>query len=465
MLRYAPIVALLLLSACRDTSESGQLRDRVEALQEQALQDDTAWRLLESLTTEVGPRMAGTEGDAKAVDWAVENMRALGFDRVWLEHVDFPLWFRHAESGHVATPQRVELDLTALGGSPGTGGPLVGEVVYFESLDALQAVADGSLDGRIPYIAGRMERHADASGYGKTVPQRSKGPFVAARKGAAALLIRSVGTDYQEASAPHTGNMSSSEPGDRVPSAALSHASADRLEELLAGGPSVTVSIDLDVGFEGRGVSRNVIGEFDGSGGSGHFVLIGGHLDSWDLGTGAVDDGAGVAITLSAASLVAGQAQRPEHGIRVVLFANEEQGIFGGKAYARAHAEELGLHILGSESDLGSGRIYRFSTRVNAGAEARIAELEQLLGPLGIPRHTGRVASGGADIGEMRKLGLPVIDLRNDASRYFDLHHTRNDVLQNVDPADLRFNVAAYATLLQWAASDGAPFGPVEPSE
>ena len=337
------------------------------------------------------------------------------------------------------------------------------EVAYFENLEALESAAPESVQGKIAYIAERMERTRDGSGYGVTVRQRSRGPFAAARKGAVGLLIRSAGTDYD--GVPHTGMISSSEPGEPVPSAALSHPAADQLEEMLAGGDAVTVEMNLDCGFEGRAVSQNVIGEFDGSGDSGEYVVVGGHLDSWDLGTGAVDDGAGVTITMAAAKLVADQPVRPARGVRVVLFANEEQGVYGGKAYAAAHGHELNKHVIGAESDLGSGKIYQLRSRVNEAALPAVMTLEELLSDLNIPLDTQKPASGGADLGQMRKLGMPVIDLRHDASRYFDLHHTRNDVIENVDPQDLQFNVAAYVTFIQWAASSGISFGPVAPSE
>jgi hypothetical protein len=463
MTRYAFVVVLLMLSACKDTSDSAVLRDSVEQLQSRALQDDTAWKLIESLTTEVGPRMGGSPGDAKAVQWARENLHALGFDRVWLEHVDFPMWERNSEEAQVLAPGAFTLDITALGASPGTAGPLQAEVVQFASLEALEEAPVELVEGRIAFISERMARSRDGSGYGVTVRQRSRGPFVAARKGALGLLIRSVGTDYD--GVPHTGMISSSEPGDPVPSAALSHPSADQLEDLLKAGNPVLVEMNLDCGFNGRAVSQNVIGEFDGSGNSGEFVVVGGHLDSWDLGTGASDDATGVAITMAAAKLVADQAQSPARGIRVVLFANEEQGVYGGKAYASAHESELSRHVIGAESDLGSGKIFRFRTRVNEAAEPAIEELAGLLSELNIPRDTDKPASGGADLGQMRKLGMPVIDLSHDASRYFDLHHTSNDVLENVDPADLRFNVAAYVTMIQWAAAGNTNFGPVARSE
>ena len=427
------------------------------------MHDDTAWQLLESLTTEIGPRMGGSEADARAVVWARKKMQEMGFDRVWLEHVDFPLWERNAETARLIAPFSQQLDVTALGGSPGTGGAVQGEVIHFENIEALEAAMHETVEGKIVFISERMVRSRDGAGYQLTVRQRSRGPFIAAARGALALLIRSVGTD--EDGVPHTGMISSSQPGQPVPSAALSNPSADQLLRLLNEPGLVVVELALDCGFNGQGVSQNVIGEFDGSGDSGEFVVVGAHLDSWDLGSGAIDDGTGVAITMAAAKLVADQEQRPLRGVRVVLFANEEQGTYGGKAYAAAHAEELAKHVLGAESDMGSGRIYRFLSRVSEESKPALEELADLLSPLGIPHDRTEIASGGADWGQMRKIGMPVIDLSHDASLYFDLHHTSNDTLDKVDPEDLQFNVAAYVTLIQWAASAETVFGPVAASE
>lgn len=457
--RWLPL--WLALAACQDAQEA-HLERTVKGLQETALADDTAWTLLEALTTDVGPRPGGSAGDAKAVAWARRSMRELGYDRVWLEHVSFPLWLRRSESARLPGLASPNLDVTALGGSPGTNGELQAEVVLFESLEDLEAADPDQVAGRVAFISGRMVKSRDGAGYGIAVRKRSKGPYVAARKGAVALLIRSAGTGD---SAPHTGMISNSEKGDPVPSAALSNADADRLAGLLAGGGTVQLALALDCGFDGLGTSQNVIGEFDGSGETDDFVIVGAHLDSWDLGTGAVDDGAGVAITMAAASLVANLPERPRRGIRVVLFANEEQGIYGGKAYTQAHRGELHRHVLGAESDLGSGRIYRLRSRVLPAAEPAIEQLVKLLEPLDIPWLQDQPAGGGADLGQMRKLGMPVVDLDQEADRYFDLHHTRNDVLENVDPANIRFNVAAYASFIYWAAQSDVTFGPVAPSD
>ena len=463
MMRRLALIFLFCLSAFGAGASEWADTDaeRVRQLQSRALSDDTAWMLLESLTTEVGARMPGTPGDALGVAWAKSRLNALGFDRVWTEPVAFPYWERNAESARLVQPRMQELAVTALGGSPGTDGALTAEVVHFEDLAALEAAAPAELAGKIAYIGKRMTRSRDGSGYGETVPGRSRGPFVAASKGALALVIRSVGTDDDRL--PHTGTMSTSEPGERVPSAAISNPDADILEGLLRRGP-VSLELNLDCGFKGEATSYNVIGEFAGREGNGEFVAVGGHLDSWDLGTGAVDDGAGVAVTIAAARLVQQLPERPLRGVRVVLFANEEQGIYGAKAYAEKHAAELARHVLGAEADLGSGRIFRFRSRVAAEAEARVALLEQWLAPLRIPWQRDQPAWGGADFGQMRRLGMPVIDLNHDASQYFDLHHSANDTLDKVNPSDLQFNVAAYATLIYWAAETQVAFGPVAPS-
>lgn len=454
------MLLLMLATGCASEDEQQRL---VQQMQRELRGDPLAWDLLQSLTHEVGPRMAGTPGDALALEWARRNMLALGFDRVWSEPVEFPRWRRGQERVAVIAPRALEMVATALGGTPSTGGVLSAEVVHFPSLADLEAADPTTVEGRIAFISARMERLRDGSDYSRVVEGRSKGPFVAARKGAAALVIRSVGTDSERFA--HTGMVSTTEEGEPVPAAALSNPDADWLVAQLGRGQPVTMELDLDVGFEGTASSQNVIGEYDGSDPDAGFVVLGAHLDSWDLGMGAVDDGVGVAIVLAAARWVAGLPVRPRRGLRVVLFANEEQGIYGGKAYAEAHADELRLHVLGAEADFGAGRVWRFRHRVQASALPSLERLAEWLEPLGVVRVDDPPAKGGADLGRMRMLGMPAIDLDHDASRYFDLHHTANDTLDKVNPADLGFNVAVYATLLYFASETEVVFGPVAPSE
>ena len=461
--RIFVILALVLAGFQASAQSNGASDEVIVQLQNEALNSDLAWNLLASLTSEVGPRMGGTEADLEAVKWAVDKMQSLGFDRVWTEPVSFPRWLRHSESAEVLTPTAQKLAVTAIGGSPSTGGPLEGEVIQFDTLEALEAATDDDVKGKVVFLSTRMPKTREGSGYGKTVVNRSRGPFVAAVKGASALLIRSVGTDNDRF--PHTGMMSGSEPGKPVPSAAISNPDADNLMIMLTREVPVRVRLDLDVGFDGEATSYNVVGEFDGSEGLNRYFLLGAHLDSWDLGTGAVDDGAGVAIVLAAAKLIADLPMRPRHNMRVVLYANEEQGVYGGKAYATKHEADLTRHVIGAESDLGADRIYSFKTRVLPQAEPDIVLLARHLKSLDIEPDTTEPASGGADVGQMRKLGLAVIDLNQDASRYFDLHHTANDTLDKVNPDHLRQNLAAWVTLVYITTNSSIAFGPVEPSE
>jgi len=447
---------LLILLSCQEGSGVDPLQSQVEELQNEALNSDLAWSLLHALTTEVGPRMAGTDGDRRAVEWAHSIMESLGFDKVWLEPVSFPKWRRGSESAFLVTSYRLPLAVTALGGSPGTDGVLRAEVELFDNLQELSAADPAQVQGKIAFINDRMSAGGAGRGYSEVVKGRVMGPFVAAEKGAVALVIRSVGTDNNRLA--HTGSMDRPEGREAVPSAAISNPDADLLVSVIESGKSMELELQLDCGLDGAATSYNVIGEVTGSEPDAGYFAMGAHLDSWDLGTGAVDDGAGVAIVMAAATMIADQPERSRKSLRVILFANEEQGIYGGKEYARAHGHELDKHIAGAESDMGSGRVYALVATVSESARPAISELAGLLEPLGIEYDPGRKAFGGADIGQMGLLGMPLIDLRQDASLYFDIHHTANDTLDKVNKDDLNQNVAAWVTLAWFLVNSDQDF-------
>jgi hypothetical protein len=428
---------------------------RAGQLREVALADDTGWKVVESLTTEVGPRLAGSEGDARAVAWAVAKFKALGYDKVWTEPVTFPKWERRSESARILGAQAQPLHITALGGSP--AGKLEAEVVRFESLEALREAAPGSLAGKIAFVDYRMTRAQDGSGYGAGSRVRTGGPSAAIRAGASGYLMRSAGTDSHRN--PHTGITRFDDGLTPIPSAALSLPDADQLARLVALGP-VKVALELDCGWDGRYTSHNVIGEVTGRSKPGEVVVIGGHLDSWDLGTGAIDDGAGVAISMAAGHLIGGlpNAQRPARTIRVVAFANEEQGLFGGRAYAQEHAADLRKHQLGAESDFGAGRIYAFAAKVPDHAKEAIARIAQALAPLGI-EHRADGEGCGPDLSPMLALGMACAGLSQDGTDYFDYHHTPDDTLDKIDPQALAQNVAAYTVFAYLAADARGDFG------
>jgi Zn-dependent M28 family amino/carboxypeptidase len=268
---------------------------------------------------------------------------------------------------------------------------------------------------------------------------------------------------------PHTGNQSYPEGGGQIPAAALSNPDADQLSRMLTRGQPVRVRLDLDVGPTNREVtSYNVIGEIRGRGRlAKEVVVIGGHLDSWDLGTGAIDDGAGVAITMAAGARIGRLRQAPRRTVRVIAFCNEEQGLYGGKAYAKDHAAELDQQQLGAESDFGAGRVYGFTAGVAPEAQPVIAKIAELLQPLGIERMPSDKGDAGPDIGPFAKLGMPWAQLAQDGTDYFDYHHTANDTLDKVDSAALDQQVAAYAVLAYSAAETTVDFGrsPPRPEE
>ncbi len=435
-------------------------------LRETALASDLGYRITQSLTTEVGPRLAGSEADARAVAWAQAKFHELGFDKVWLEPVTFPKWERRSEHARVVGAQGQPLVVTALGGSP--GGTVEGLIVRFADLAALEAAAPGSLAGKIAFIDVKMERARDGSGYGPASRVRSRGPSAAIRAGAAAYLMRSAGTDSHRN--PHTGITRFDDGLTPIPSAALAVPDAEQLSRLLALGPQ-RVRVALDCGWEGTATSHNVIGEITGSkatgskgGGSGgrklsnEVVLIGGHLDSWDLGTGAIDDGAGVGLTMAAGALIGQMPTPPVRTIRVVAFANEEQGLYGGKAYALKYAKDVVRHQIAAESDFGAGRIYAYSSSAPAHAQAADRQIAAALAPLGIA-HTPGQGGPGPDISTFAAQGLAWATLRQDGTDYFDLHHTPDDTFDKIDPQALAQNVAAYAVFAYLAASAEGDFG------
>jgi Zn-dependent M28 family amino/carboxypeptidase len=422
-------------------------------LREQALKDDTGWKVVESLTTEVGPRLAGSEADARAVAWAVAKFKALGFDKVWTEPVTFPKWERRSEHASVLGAHPQPLTITALGGSP--AGTVQAEVVRFADLAALEAAPADALKGKIAFVDYQMKADRAGSDYRNGGAIRSRGPSAAIRKGAIAYLMRSAGTDQHRV--PHTGITRFDDGLAPVPSAALATPDADQLSRLLARGP-VTVKLALDCGWDGSYTSQNVIGEITGRSLPQEVVVIGGHLDSWDLGTGAIDDAAGVGITMAAGHLIGQLKQAPKRTIRVIAFANEEQGLYGGRAYADQHRADVRKHQIGAESDFGAGRIYAFNTSAPESARAATAQIAEALAPLGI-EYQPTQGGPGPDISPFAAHGLAWAWLAQDGTDYFNLHHTADDTLDKIDPQALAQNVAAYTVFAYLAADADGGFG------
>ena len=457
-MRLVPLLLALTLAAPalaadRETRIPDSALATAATLREQALVDDTGWKVVESLTTEIGPRLAGSEADAKAVAWAQAKFKALGFDKVWIEPVTFPKWVRRSEHAAVVGAHAQPLTVTALGGSP--AGKVDADIVRFSDLAALEAAPEGSLSGKIAFVDYQMTSARDGSDYRNGGAIRSKGPSAAIRKGAVAFLMRSAGTDNHRVA--HTGITRFDDGLTPVPSASLTVPDADQLARLLRRGP-VRVSLSLDCGWDGEYTSHNVIGEITGRSLPKEVVVIGGHLDSWDLGTGAIDDGAGIGITMAAGHLIGKLKQAPKRTIRVIAFANEEQGLYGGKAYAEKHVADITRHQLAAESDFGAGRIYAFNTGAPEHARKATEQIAQALAPLGIEYAPGK-GSAGPDISPFAAKGMAWAWLAQDGSDYFDLHHNADDTLDKIDPAALAQNVAAYTVFAYLAAEAEGDFG------
>ena len=428
------------LPSAADSGTAAQLR-------EQALSSDRGWRIVESLTTEIGPRLAGTAADKAAVAWAKALLESSGFDKVWLEPVRFPVWQRQREIAHIVSPYPQPLQITALGYSGSTQGRIEAEVFEFATLAELEAAPANSLQNKIAFVNTPLRKHRDSLAYREVVAMRHRAGAIAKRKGAMAALIRSVGTSTHRF--PHTGRTNPDT--NPLPSAALSVPDAQQLSRVLAkaraNNKPVVMALDIAVSQTPGGESWNVIAQLNGRENPEKLVLIGAHLDSWDLGTGAIDDGAGVAITVAAAQLIAALPERPRRSVRLVLFANEEQTLWGARAYAERHAPELQNHLLASESDFGAGPIWELQTAWPALLDAAMP----LLSPLGISAG-GAAESGGPDIKPMERKGVSVFRLRQDGSDYFDYHHTADDTLDKIDPEALKQNIAAWAVVTYLAA-------------
>jgi carboxypeptidase Q len=430
----------------------------VAALRDEALNNDHyAWDIAEGLTTEVGQRLAATEAEARARDWAVKRLTAMGFANVHVEPFTMPVWTRAAESAEIVSPFPQKLVVAALGYSGSTGpAGVTGEIAYFDSVDALRLAPDSAVRGRIVFIDHHMAPTQDGSGYGQFGAPRRQGPTIASLKGAIGIVVRSIGTDRHRN--PHTGVQYFTDGARPIPAGALSVPDAEQLVRILRRGMPVVMHLTLVSQRHEDGRSGNVVAEIPGRDPKAPILLIGGHLDSWDLATGAIDDASGVAIMTAAARHIM-DVGRPLRTIRVVWFGAEEPGGFGGKAFAAAHAKDS--YAIAGESDLGADRVWRFSTKLSKSDQAAYTRLTAALAPLGIVKDDDGKADG-TDVEPTIDAGAPWITLNQDAIRYFDYHHTPDDTLDKIDPVQLRQNVAAWTAVLA-TLSGGIEPGPKQP--
>ena len=463
----ASALALTLVAAPVVAQDAATIQ-RAETLRDAALNQNIALDYLTQLTTRFGPRPAGSKAEQDASAWAADYMRAQGFQNVRIEQFPLVGWERGEESGSIvgARPQR--LVLAALGHSPGTNGVIEAEVVRFDSLEALNAAPAGSLTGKIAYVdAGQMVRMQDGSGYGPLTRIRGAGPAAAAAKGAVAFIMRSVGSD--EHRMPHTGTTRYVDGVVPLPGFALAAPDADTVSRLIEMGETVRLRLS-STAHTYQTVSQNVIGDIPGRSRPEEVIVLGSHMDSWDLGTGAIDDGAGGAITLAAAKAIRDSGRRPARTVRVVLYGSEEVAQptdtgNGGGAYLRGIGTAVEQHIIAGESDFGADRVYALGLPPGAQGTDFARAAARVLYPIGVLPSPDPELHGGADIGPLAEAGVPVFGLNQDGTRYFDLHHTADDTLDKVDPAQMSQNVAAWAALVWLIADSEVDFRAMRPAQ
>ena len=434
-------------AAAAPASIAARYRAPVDQILTAARVDRGAYQKLAYLTDHIGARLAGSAALDRAIAWAAQAMKADGHD-VRTEPVMVPHWVRGNEAAELTAPIARPLRVLGLGGTVATPrGGLTAPVVIVHDWAGLEAQASKVKGAIVLYdVAMPAWTEAKGSGYGQTVEYRGRGASRAAKLGAVGVLVRSL--TAHSLRSPHTGAMNYEEGVAKIPALAVTVEDATLITRLAAEGP-VSVHIQTEGKMLPDAPSANVIGELRGRDKPDEYVVIGGHIDSWDVGQGAHDDGAGVVITMQALTTLRKLGLVPRRTIRVVLFTNEENGVRGGRAYAKEHAAELDRTVLALESDSGGfaprGFYLDVKPELQDRTRARVTDLLSLLAPLNATRVT--LGEGGTDVGMMSPAGVPTMGLDVDGRTYFDLHHTEADTLDKVDPSKLADCVAAVAAV------------------
>lgn len=462
MNRIAPALAALSLAVPAAANITPVPPPLAQVADEALASDRLAWDFVEGITTEVGQRQAGTEAEARGRAWAVQWLKANGFRNVADEPFMMSTWVP-GEPGkaEIVSPFPQSFAIAPLGDTASTGPEgITAEVVMFKTVADLAAAPAGSLKGKIAFVSNTMTRTQDGSQYGFAGPTRWVASGIAASKGAVATVIKSVGTDSHRN--PHTGGTDFPEGVKPTPAGALSNPDAANLERMFkrAGGKPITMKLVLTPRFLGDTTSGNVVGEIPGRNPSLPPVLLACHLDSWWNGTGAIDDGAGCGIIAAAARNVSMVGQ-PLRTIRVLFAGAEEVGLFGSAAYSKAHINEP--IAVGLESDFGADRIWRFDSNFRETNPALHKKIAAAVARFGVSAGSDP-ATGGADLNIVRDQKGALIDLQQDGTRYFDLHHTPDDTLDKIDPVQLRQNVAVWTQVVGILANEDSAIltgGPV----
>jgi Zn-dependent M28 family amino/carboxypeptidase len=430
----------------KETPIADRYREVAARIIQAAEADRGAWQKLTHLSDRIGHRLSGSRALEQAIEWAVETMKAEGHENVRAEKVMVPHWVRGEERAALVAPVERPVAILGLGGSGATpAGGVSGEVVVVSDFDELERLGS-QVKGKIVLFNRPMGPYSEekGSGYGEVVRYRGRGPARAAAMGARAALVRSL-TSHSLRS-PHTGQTRFEDGQKPIPAAALSIEDADLIARLVASGDKVRLKLVMSARTLPDAASANVVAELRGREKPDEIVVIGGHIDSWDVGQGAHDDGAGCAMTMQALTLLRTLGLRPRRTIRVVLFTNEENGLAGARQYVVDHAAELPRHVMALEADSGAFAPRGFEVQGSEASVGQVADIASLLQP--IDGHRAEPGGdAGADIGLMAAAGVPLLGLRMDGSTYFHYHHSEADTLDKVDERDVARNVAAVAVM------------------
>jgi carboxypeptidase Q len=443
VLAGASLLAILTVSSAAQSSSSpawlAPYRDTAARLIKASTADDFAWQRLAELTDTFGPRLSGSENLVRAVRWSAEAMKQDGLENVRTERVMVPNWVRGHERAEIIHPQQSSIELLGLGGTVATPpGGVEGEILVVTSFDELRS-RGADARGRIVLF------NAPFTSYGDTVAYRTGGARAAALQGAVAVLVRAVGPIGLRTT--HTGALQYGQGMQPIPAAAITVEDANRLVRLAGLGQRVRVRLVLSGRFEPDAESANVVGEIRGREKPDEIVLLGGHLDSWDVGTGASDDGVGCIITWEALRLMKKLGIQPRRTVRLVLFTNEENGLRGAAAYADRYGDQAHNHVFALESDSGVFAPASLGFSGSPSARAIIRDIGTLLAPIGLSEIG--VGGGGADVGPIAQAAnAPTMAYLGEPQKYFQIHHTPADTIERIAPDEVSKAAAAIAVMI-----------------
>ncbi|MGA3095288.1 MAG: M20/M25/M40 family metallo-hydrolase [Bryobacteraceae bacterium] len=440
--RFVSVPVLLAAAGLCLAADGPNLTDRYRAVADKltaaAMADAEGYDRLAYLCYRIGARLSGSPALERAIAWSAEQMKAAGLSNVRVIPAKVPHWVRGAESARMLEPVDKPLHMLGLGMSVATPpGGIAAEVATVSSFEELAALGRGGVQGKI-VLFNEVYR-----GYAETVPYRTAGPSRAAALGAVAALVRSVTPLAMEI--PHTGTLRYDETQPRIPAAAVSPEDAMMIARLCAGGVRVRVRLEMAARMEPDADSGNVIGEIPGRERPEEVVVIGGHIDSWDVGQGAQDDGAAIMASLQAVALVKKLGLQPRRTLRVAFWVNEENGSRGGQAYRAWVGDQIGNHAAAIEMDGGAETPRGFGAGVDQSSMETLRQIGRLLDPIGAGEITP--GGGGEDISPLLRDGVPGLAERAAGTHYFDWHHTEADTLDKVDPVDFRKSLAAMAVM------------------